>query len=268
VSSDLWKHFLLDADLERLFWTSKPPGTMPHDDFWDLVSKHVDVYRGYPVSTTASSLVLDNGKEVPTDILLAGTGWDSTIHFLSPEQKRHLGIPHHSEEDIQKDRMAWQTLTDEANKQITNEYPILARPILGNDITPARLYQGVAPLADSSLVFLGKVRLPNGFFGAEAQAIWTTAYWDGHVNIPPPEEARRKVAYMNTFSRRRYPLSRGDGLNFHKDLIWYIDALLSDVGLSSHRKGWWVDSDEPFLLNDLRDCRDEYLAKYNAKAVE
>jgi dimethylaniline monooxygenase (N-oxide forming) len=246
----------VDADLERLFWSSKPPGTMPHDDFWDLVSKHVDVYRGHPVSTKVTSLILDNGKEVPTDILLAGTGWDSTIPFLSLQQKCQLGLPHDPEKDTPEETQDWQTLT------------ILARPRTNTDLTPARLYQGVAPLGDSSIVFLGKVRLPNGFFGAEAQAIWTTAYWDGHVNIPPEEEVRRKVAYMNAFSRRRYPLSRGDGLNFHRDLIWYIDTLLSDVGLTSHRKGWWVDLDEPFLLNDLRDCRDEYLAKYNSAAVE
>ena len=246
---------------------------MPHDDFWDLVSRRVNVYRRDPVGTTASAIILDDGTEVPTDILLAGTGWNTRSSLLSPVQAQELGLPQNSVQNVAEKSSAWQSLTDEADQCIIDSYPILAnppagcKPTLGAEPTSARLYQGIAPLTDPSIVFLGRTKLPNGFFSAEAGAIWATAYWDGLIRLPPPEEARRKVAYMNAFSRRRYPNDSGEDLNFFKDMIWYVDSLLSEAGLTSHRKSWWTDWDEPFVISDLRDCRDEYLAKYRTRGM-
>lgn len=72
----------------------------------------------------------------------------------------------------------------------------------------------------------------------------------------------RKIAYMNAFLRRRY--SRGDGINFYKDIIWYVDGLLKEAGLRSQREGrrWWEDGDKPFVLSDLEDYSPEFLARY------
>ena len=246
-----------------------------HDDFWDLISQKVNVYRGDLSGTTTNSLILDDRRHVPTDILLCGTGWNATYHFLSPDQTIQLGLPHDPSKDPPEERTAWNELIDAADQQIQTQYPILANPPpdckplgsgsgSGPSLTPARLHRGIAPLTDPSIVFLGRARLSNNFLGAEAQAIWATALFDGHVSLPAPmEEARRQVAYMNAFSRRRYPSRGVDGVNFHTDLIWYVDTLLCEVGLKSHReKGWWVDWDEPLLASDLRDCKDEYVAKY------
>ena len=250
--------------VDSLYWSSGPPGMTPHDDFWDLVGRHVNIHCGDVVGTTASSLILEDGTVVPTDILLAGTGWDTSHHFLSPAQTCGVGLPHEPSQDTAEESHAWHTLMEEADGSIVGDYPILATPPSDRKtgLTAARLYQGIAPLTDPSIVFLGKAKLPNGFFGAEAGAIWATAYWSGVIRLPPPEEARRKVAHLNAFCRRRYPSGGEDGLNFCKDLIWYVDGLLTEAGLTSHRKGWWADGDEPFLVGDLRDCRDEYLAKY------
>ena len=159
---------------------------------------------------------------------------------------------------------------DAADRQILEAYPILARPpsdykpIGGTTLTPARLYHGIASLSDTSIIFLGRARMSNNFRGAEAQAIWATAYWDGHATIPPFKQAQRQVAYMNAYSRRRYPSRGVDGINFHTDLIWYTDTLLCEAGLTSHRKGWWEDWAEPCLASDFKDCKDEYLAKYGS----
>ena len=241
-----------------------------HDDFWDLVSQKVNIYRGNPSGTTIDSIILDDDdkKQVPTDILLCGTGWNANYPFLSSEQICELGLPHDSYEDSKEQRQSWNDLMNAADQQILEQYPILARPPsdckpLGDtDLTPARLYQGIASLTDSSIIFLGRARLSNNFRGAEAQAIWATAYWDGHIAIPPFKQAQREVAYMNAFSRRRYPSRGVDGINFHTDLIWYTDTLLCEAGLKSHRKGWWEDWDEPCLASDFKDCKDEYIMKY------
>lgn len=56
-----------------------------------------------------------------------------------------------------------------------------------------------------------------------------------------------------------------DGLNFHTDLVWYTDTLLSEAGLTSHREGWWEDADEPCLASDFQDCKNKYMAKYRSK---
>ena len=236
---------------------------MPHDDFWDLVSRCVNVYRSDITGTTASSIILEDGTKVPTDVLFAGTGWDTSFRFISPAQACELGLPHEPSQDTTRTLQTWQTIMEEADKSIISDYPILTTPPSNRkpSLTAARLYQGIAPLSDASIVFLGRTKLPNGFFGAEAGAIWATAYWSGLIPLPPLREAQKKVAYLNAFSRRRY-MSDGDGLNFYKDLIWYVDSLLTEAGLTSHRKGWWTDWDQPFVISDLKDCKDEYLTKY------
>ena len=217
------------------------------------------------------SIVLDDGREVPTDLLLCGTGWNAAYPFFSSQQAYELGLPHDSYQDSKDEAKTWTDLMEAADQVIMKQYPILAhpppgcKPRNGTNLTPARLYNGIASLADSSIVFLGRARLSNNFRGAEAQAIWATAYWDGHVKLPPFKKAQREVAYMNAFSRRRYPSRGVDGVNFHTDLIWYTDRLISEAGLTSHRKGWWGDPEEPCLASDLRDCKDEYLTKYKAR---
>ena len=67
---------------------------MPHDNFWDLVSRYVNIYRSDAVGTTASSVISEDGTEVPTDVLLAGVSWDTSSHFMSTAQACGVGVPH------------------------------------------------------------------------------------------------------------------------------------------------------------------------------
>ena len=240
-------------------------------EFWPLVSQKVTVYRADIVGTTANSLTLDDGRTVPTDVLLCGTGWNANYAFFSPQLARELGLPHDPGEELPEEAESWGKLMKADDQDIIKQYPFLAKPpanskpISSTHLTPARLYNGIASLTDPSIVFLGRARLSNNFRGSEAQAIWATAYWDGHIKLPPFDQAQREVAYMNAFSRRRYPSRGFDGLNFHADLVWYTDRLVSQAGLESHRKGWWEDPEEPCLASDFRDCKDEYLAKYGPR---
>ena len=263
----------VNADMEstRFFWLSGPVGMIQHEDFWDLVSQKVSIYRGDLSDMRTNTLVLDAGRQVPTDVLLCGTGWNAKYHFFCPKQASDLGLPHNPCEDPEEEGKLWSDLMSSADRQILEQYPILERPpdhckpVDVSNITPARLYNGLASLTDKSIVFLGRARLSNNFRGAEAQAIWATAYWDGVIAIPPKEEAQREVAYMNAFSRRRYPSRGTDGINFHADLMWYTDKLVCEAGLISHRKGWWEDWDEPCLASDFKDCKDEYIKKYGLR---
>lgn len=149
------------------------------------------------------------------------------------------------------------------------DFPILKHPPPHETpevpTTCLRMYNGIAPLHDASIVFLGRAHLSNAFRTAEAQAVWATAYFDGNVKIPPLEQAQREVAYMTALSRKRYPSrgAAGDCLFF--GLVWYTDRLLEEVGLRSHRmKGWLADWIEPCLASDLKDVKNEYLAKFSS----
>lgn len=189
-----------------------------HDDFWDLISQKVNVYRSDLSGTTTDSIILNDGRDVPTDVLFCGTGWNASYPFFSSKLVFELGLPHDPSKDSEEEGQSWNDLMDAADQQILNQYPILGRPppdckpIGGTSLTPARLYHGIASLIDTSIVFLGRARMSNNFRGAEAQAIWATAYWDEHATIPPFKQAQREVAYMNAFSRRRYPSRGVDGL--------------------------------------------------------
>lgn len=211
---------------------------------------------------------MHDGSSVPTDVVLCGTGWNTSYPFFNAKQAAQLGLPHQPDSS-DKEEQTWQTLSQQADADILQTFPILghpppdAKPVGGvTNLTPVRLYQGMAPLSDSSILFLGRERISNNFRAADAQAIWATAYWDGHVTLPPLDEARRQVAHMNALSRRRYPTRGVDGVNFHADLVHYTDKIVQEAGIFSHRKGWWEDPEEPCLSSDFKDCAEEYKKRY------
>lgn len=73
----------------------------------------------------------------------------------------------------------------------------------------------------------------------------------------------KRIAYMNAFSRRRYPSRGGEGDWLFFELVSYVDWLLGDVGVGSHRrKGLWGDLVEPCLVRDLGGVAGEYRKKF------
>lgn len=260
----------LFIDEIRSFWCTGPLGLAQHADFWDTLAQNVHVFRNDIISTTPQSVILDDGFEIQADVLLCGTGWRFNYPFFSTERAHLLGLPHSPNEDSPEEARLWTSLLETADRQVLAEFPLLKSPPPHSkpDIptTTMRLYNCIAPLEDPSVVFLGRAHLSNGFRTAEAQAIWATAYFDGNVKMPSLERAQREVAYMNAFSKRRYPShgAAGDFLFF--ELVWYTDKLMDEAGLTSHRKSWWADWVEPCLATDFKDARDEYRKKYGFQA--
>lgn len=237
-----------------------------HENFWDTIAKNVSIYRSDISTMHTSSISLTDGSEILSDVLFCGTGWRQNYPFLSEAQVVDFGLPHNPEQDSEEESHKWTSLLETADKQVLERFPQLAHPppYLQRPIktTTSRLYDCIAPLSNGSVAFVGHIFLSNSFRGAEAQAIWTTAYFDKHVKLPDTEQAKTEIAYMNAFSRRRYP-SRVMGNYFHFDLVSYTDKLMRDIGLMSHRKwGWWSDFTYPCLANDFKDMKDEYLTKF------
>jgi dimethylaniline monooxygenase (N-oxide forming) len=239
-----------------------------HEDFWDTIAQNVSVYRSDVRSMQATSIILQDGSEIKSDVLFCGTGWSEHYPFLSKDQILEFGLPHIPEdEENEKESSKWETLLKAADQQVTAQFPQLAHPPphcrRATKTTPTRLYNCIAPLGDRTIAFLGDICLSNSFRAAEAQAIWVTAYFDGRVELPPREEAEKEIAYMAAFSKRRYPSHASTGNFFHMDLVGYTDKLMKDVGLVSHRKGWWwQDLVSPCLASDFKGMREEYLAKF------
>jgi len=210
-----------------------------------------------------NAIILDDDTEVPTDALLCGTGWRSNYPFFSQDMVQSLGLPYPL---LVNEIDPWTDLLRIADSRVISNFPQLANPppYVKPDIltTTSKLYKGMVPLEDRTIVCLGYVDISNSFRAAEAQAIWATAYLDRSIVLPPLEQLKEEVAYMNAFSRRRYPShgQKGDCIFF--ELIWYTDDLLNDVGLTSHRKGWWSDWFKPCLAADFKEVKEEYRKKY------
>ncbi|KAF7902103.1 uncharacterized protein EAF01_007401 [Botrytis porri] len=198
--------------------------------------------------------------------------------FLSPAQIREFGLPHPGIEDSEEEARIWDSLTENATREILTSFPKLRNPpdsmhtqgqketTQAIPSTPTRLYKFLAPLndlPDPSLVFLSHVHLSNAFRLAEAQALWTTAYFSSHLSLPGLREARCEVAYQNGFSKLRYPAHGEGGNYFHVDLVGYTDALVREVGLGSYRGGGvWRDWVSTCTARDYGGMREEFLGRF------
>lgn len=248
------------------FWYTGPVGLAQHEDFWDTIAQNVRVYREDVDSMKVNAIVLKDGAEIATDALLCGTGWTSNYSFFDFGLIRSLGLPHPAEVESEAETMPWKSFLEAADKQVLASFPQLACPPPHRKpkgiTTTAKLYKGILPLEDRSIVFLGHLDISNGFRSAEAQGIWTTAYFDGNVKLPSLTQMQKEVAYMNAFSKRRYPSrgQKGDCIFF--ELVWYTDDLLANVNLVSHRKGPWSDWIEPCLQVDFKGIVGEYRSKH------
>jgi dimethylaniline monooxygenase (N-oxide forming) len=256
----------------RFFWQNGPGGLVHHDDFWDQVAENVQVYRDEIKSLNEKVVRLEGGLEFPCDAILCGTGWHPSIEFFDNQLLIQLGLPHNKKDDPEEDREKWSKLTDEADKEICDMLPMLANPppapIKKTSRTPYRLYQGIAPIHDDSIVILNHVLTGNKLLAAEVQAIWAVAYFDKHIALPSVEEREKDIARWIVYSRRRY-LSNGqlgNAINF--DSITYADRLLKELGLSAHNKSWWNQQFEPFWPRDLGRAWVEYLKKYKKKDAD
>ena len=243
---------------------------MQHEDFWDTLAGYPHIHRREISSMNEKGLILDDGSEIAADAILCGTGWKPIYPFFCRAQCHALGLPHPFKEDSAEEAETWNCLLEAADRRITSEFPLLSHPPVHQkpdfSLTTSRLYNCIAPLTDSSIAFFGHAHLSNSFRTAEAQAIWTTAYFDGSICLPPLEQAQKEVAYMNAFSRRRYPSHGARGDYLFLELVWYSDRLMEQVGLRSHRgrgRWWWDDWLEPCLASDYRNMVAEYKKKFS-----
>ncbi|KAF7965988.1 hypothetical protein HWV62_29438 [Athelia sp. TMB] len=258
-----------------IFWGAGNVGLIQFPDFWETVAKNVTIHRADVTLLSQKSVHLSDGTEIHADTLCCGTGWkpsNNTI-FTIP-QLVSLGLPHPLEDDPPQERALWSELMEQSLPEILHKFPILANPpypAKEQRVTPYRLWNHMAPVEEAAstnhtIVILGHITVPNGFRPADVQAIWATAYLDNALPVPSLEDTRRKVAKRLVWNQRRYIKggALGNGLLF--DGMMYTDHLLNEVGLKSHLgKGWWARMFGCAYAEDLKGCKDEYLAKFHGR---
>ena len=241
-------------------------------DFWDTIAQNVEIYED-DISELDGRLVrLKGGDEIETDVLLCGTGFTPSVGFFDHDLLRELGLPYRLGDNEGKDAAMWTALEKEADQHIVHHFPELAHPPTHYEkpaqTAPYRLYNGIAPLHEHSIVFIGHVLVSEYFRAVECQAIWATAYLDQRLVLPSLKDRQAQVALFVSWCRRRY-LSNGERGNWMVfDLIGYVDRLLHEVGLSSHRQSGYRRLLAPAKARDLRGLRDEYVAKYGRVNME
>ncbi|MCJ1246719.1 monooxygenase [Trapelia coarctata] len=252
-----------------IFWQNGIGGLLNHDEFFDLIAQNVRIYSADILSLGPNLVHLQTGEKIPSDALLCGTGWVPSLQFLSPPLCIELGLPYPRASTPHSEQALWTQLEAAADervlasfRQLAHPPPYYQRPVTH---TPYRLYKHITPLCDAearSIVFIGHIHVGSYFRAVESQAIWATAYLDGKLALPSEEKRREEVALFTAWCRRRY-LSNGQGGNWMTfELVGYTDSLLKEVGLRSHRKGWWRDLFEPCTAKDLRGLREEYVRLY------
>ncbi len=204
---------------------------------------------------------------------MCGTGWVPSLQFFSEEQCAELGLPHLPNDS--KEDLRWTELGAEANKKVLSTFPELASPpphYLKHAVkTPYRLYRNLVPISESgskdagdrSIAFIGHIGVGNYFLTVEAQVMWAMVYLDGKLVLPEKGEQERDVATFVSWCRKRYLSSGLEGNNMTFELLGFVDTLLADLRLASHkRKGWFKSWFGTVWARNLKGLKEELVERW------
>lgn len=156
------------------------------------------------VDLRPGAAVLDNGKTVPADVIVAGTGWRQTVPFFSPELMRKI-----------------------VNAQ-------------GDFL----LYKSILPIGVPRLLFNGYNSSFFSQLSCETGAMWIAEYLRGAVTVPAPEAQEAEVSRKLQWMRERTDGRHCHGTNIVPFSVHHIDELLDDLNLNisaaKRLKQWFV----------------------------
>ncbi|KAK3115531.1 hypothetical protein LTR53_005026 [Teratosphaeriaceae sp. CCFEE 6253] len=270
-----WRELILYGYIVR--WNTGPLGILQRDDFWDVVAKRVQVWRGDIVEVKDGCVVLHDGREVKTDVLICGTGWREEMSFLSNDEAARLGmpIPLSDEKLVAKEKERWRSLDEQAETKVLQRWPYLKQipNFKKHPVTsmPYRLYRYTTPVHDHSIAFLGIPLVVNSYHTAPIQSLFAIACLDGAIPLPSPQAMEEDIAFVNAWSWIRYPVHGRKGNALNTEMLSFTDRLLEQLGLSSHRlpererktwKGWWADLVDPAFAANYGRILEEYRERY------
>ncbi|CAF9918572.1 MAG: monooxygenase [Heterodermia speciosa] len=77
-----------------IFYQSGTGGLLNHGDFWFTITDSVDIYQSDLRELDLGLVRLESGEEIPTDVLLCGTGWLPSLDFFDTDLLIKLDLPH------------------------------------------------------------------------------------------------------------------------------------------------------------------------------
>lgn len=248
-------------------------------DFFDLVRNHqIKIYVADVTHLSEKTVHLSTGETLPADILVCATGWKAhpPIEFTGGSTSdEQLGLPFYSDEP---DKLA-----QKADSEILKLFPRLRdQPNLdniskvsekiGGTNRPFRLYRFMVPPSTCevrNLVFAGMTTTITTAIIAQTQALWISAYFDRKLDrVPQSKEAMDwETTLHSQFGKWRAPCGYGARVpDFVFDAIPYVDMLLRDLGLKSHRKdGVLEEIFGAYGPEDYRGIVDEWKDVQNGK---
>ena len=241
----------------NIFFTGSSTSILNYPtDFFDFVRDgQIKVHIAEITHLSRGTVHLSTGEDLETDALVCCTGWkySQPIVFSPPGFEKSLGLPHVSHDDlgsqiseaddiilerfpILKDQPTPQKPTVEARRAVSDSKQRVNQPF--------RLYRFMVPpsnIESHNIGFAGMLLNFSTPLVAQTQALWLTAYLDGHLRINKTEEEIMKETILHSqFGKWR--CSQGSGSRFPDfvfDALPYLDLLLGDLGLERHRKRWW-----------------------------
>ncbi|KIW60094.1 hypothetical protein PV05_00338 [Exophiala xenobiotica] len=237
--------------------------------FFDLVREgkvrvHIDEITGFG----ANSISLASGETLKADVAVMATGWkkEPSLDFLGGTETE-VGL-HHSPSDLED-------LTKEADSEILKQFPSLkTQPERKRELEdaiaermnqPLRMYRFMVPpamVSKRNLAFAGMLSCITTSVVATVQAIWISALFDGTLDRLPAseEDIKWQTVLHSQFGRWRYPIGYGPRFpDFVFDAVPYVDMLMRDMNLDSHRKaGKMADMFDPYGPEDYVGLIDEW----------
>jgi hypothetical protein len=242
--------------------------------FFDLVREgrvrvHVDDIAGFG----ADSVKLKAGGIInDVDAVVLATGWkkEPALDFLKGAEA-DVGL-HHSPSDLED-------LTKGADMEILDKLPSLkTQPERRNQLAstlsermsqPFRMYRFMVPpaiAARRNLAFAGMLSTITTSIIATVQGIWISAFFDEQLDRFPDsqDDIRWQTVLHTQFGKWRHPTSYGPAFpDFVFDAVPYVDMLLRDLKIKSHRKaGTMADIFDPYGPEDYVGLVDEWRSSH------
>lgn len=168
--------------------------SLASDNFFDYVQTGaLTVERDTEIASMGAGTVrLANGKEIPADLVICGTGFHQRVPFLDAQMQ--------------------EAVTDDK----------------GN----FQLYRQILPLGMTNLTFNGYNSSFFSQLNAEVGAWWIAAFLSNMLDLPPLEEQRAHVRKRLDWMEERTEGKHSKGTNIIPFSVHNIDELLDDLDLS------------------------------------
>ena len=252
------------------FWTGSGLSVVNYDsNIFDLVRQgKIRVHVSNIDHLEPKKAILTDGTVLEADLMICSTGWKKE----SPIKYQGIG-PSGFGLNCSPGELA--ALNRTADKDVLamfprlrNQPPLKFTPKAGE---PLRLYRFMVPeayISQHTIAFAGAMSSVSTASCANAQGVWIGAYLSDKLERKPSSqlEVRQEIMLHTQWGKWRFPYGYGASLpDFVFEGVSYIDMLLRDMGLTTHRKnGLFQELTSPYMPKDYVGLVEEWKERQQA----